>query len=620
MRNFLALLLIATVALVGCSGDRGTSSKQPVEPDIDIQQILEQAWLRDVLPTGALAYARLPNPWFSFSSQENGFKYAQGNEAHIQQLKNIQRGLYANVLDTLEPGAKMAAYLLTRHMKAPLELAVVPSPDTQPGPPKLVIASVFDFETVDAFKAAFEPLLQLAPNGVLTQPADSSGKGTLAIQGLTAYYHFDAVNRRFEMVVGIGPANGLDQVVPAMVANAQHPMYGIEEQTDTSKSGLFVWLSPKAILPLAGPMIPPQQSAQISAMGLNQVDSISLGYGVANGKSRLQLLVEMPDVGARQLLPIVNNSFAFDSVGEPSLLVSLSIPVPEQLARFEAGLISITGKLPDDYIEFKQQVVKEAGFSLEEILSLLGPELVYFEDELGEFLAVRVGDRNNIEKILKGSEQSDQFDYSVHKSGSTEIHHISMPIIFPVDLASIPASGSDATLRSLITGIGSHYFWLDEGDFLILSEIPQTLIERASNKNRTSVAKWLAENQRQDLSGAILGLSGTVDKLSREGYADYVLGLQILADLVDAEFDIFALPVASELGFAERGSLSMNIDMQDKYIAVEFGFEEGLADLFYAGGSYQTVAVVGVLAAIALPAYQDYVKRAKAAEERALEY
>lgn len=47
-------------------------------------------------------------------------------------------------------------------------------------------------------------------------------------------------------------------------------------------------------------------------------------------------------------------------------------------------------------------------------------------------------------------------------------------------------------------------FWREEGDYLLLSAVPQVLMDRSYIKSRTDVGQWLASGQRVDASKAIL--------------------------------------------------------------------------------------------------------------------
>ena len=50
----------------------------------------------------------------------------------IKQIKNIQQGFYDNFFNHLEPDNKKTIELFFKHMKAPLEVAVLPQTNGQP--------------------------------------------------------------------------------------------------------------------------------------------------------------------------------------------------------------------------------------------------------------------------------------------------------------------------------------------------------------------------------------------------------------------------------------------------------------------------------------------------------
>ncbi|MCX4026808.1 pilin [Spartinivicinus sp. SM1973] len=52
------------------------------------------------------------------------------------------------------------------------------------------------------------------------------------------------------------------------------------------------------------------------------------------------------------------------------------------------------------------------------------------------------------------------------------------------------------------------------------------------------------------------------------------------------------------------------MDFNENYLALEFSFEQSILDLLYVG-DYKVVAMIGILAAVAIPAYQDYTLRSQ---------
>jgi hypothetical protein len=249
---------------------------------------------------------------------------------------------------------------------------------------------------------------------------------------------------------------------------------------------------------------------------------------------------------------------------------------------------------------------------LDELLTLLGPEMLYFSDQVSEFSAIKVNDEVKLNALLIRLQTNKLITLSEHQSQGAVIYQAvsngeMMNGLYETMFKDVPQ------LAETLAKVKSRSYWIVEDGYLIFSSIPQPLIERSLYQDKQSINTWLSKHQKQNLSGSLLAYSTTIDNLSRNSYHIYLAVLQFIADVSDAEFNIFELPLATELAFAEQGTVGVQLDLADPFLALEFTFEQSAFDVFY-GGAYQTTAVIGILAAVALPAYKDYTDRAKAAK------
>jgi Tfp pilus assembly major pilin PilA len=93
-------------------------------------------------------------------------------------------------------------------------------------------------------------------------------------------------------------------------------------------------------------------------------------------------------------------------------------------------------------------------------------------------------------------------------------------------------------------------------------------------------------------------------------YYGYLEVLNMLADLVGIDIDISKLPSAQDLQLPPSGSYGIQWFASPERVGLEIVFENNPLE-FLAAQDMSSVMVIGILAAIAIPAYQDYTLRAQ---------
>lgn len=194
---------------------------------------------------------------------------------------------------------------------------------------------------------------------------------------------------------------------------------------------------------------------------------------------------------------------------------------------------------------------------------------------------------------------------------SGDIHHLTW------QLPSSPVA-PDATAAPMLSLIAwmqqrpNHAYWIEEGDWLVMASVPQPLIDRLALAPDRSIESWLADTQGDDRSGAMMSLSGQADDLSRWFYHGYLGLLASLGDIAGAPTDLFALPTARQLGLPRETGVGLQVIANGERLAIDLNYEHVALDgAIGAGGGYVGIAAMAVMAAVALPAYQDYGVRAQ---------
>jgi Tfp pilus assembly major pilin PilA len=247
-------------------------------------------------------------------------------------------------------------------------------------------------------------------------------------------------------------------------------------------------------------------------------------------------------------------------------------------------------------------------------LAAVGPELIGFSDQAGNFSGLKVRDQALLDDVLERLATSAGITIDERRVGGQEIHYVSLPSNFPVpEGQDMPPPA--AALMTVMGRMRSHLYWVEEGDYLYIAGVPQLLMDRASLGPDTQLASWLAETQHVDLSSSIFGATGTVANLPRTMYQVYLSLMQGMGDLTAADYDVWSMPTATQLGLPERGTLGFSFNLGEPYLSLELTYESHPAEVLLAGGGgVAAVAAAGAVAAVALPAYQDYVMRAQVSE------
>ena len=309
-------------------------------------------------------------------------------------------------------------------------------------------------------------------------------------------------------------------------------------------------------------------------------------------------------------MPLVDNDIAATAVGNPDGLMLVSIPTAEEFARIEARVLdAIEVDSIAEWDQIKDGLVEELGFSFEDLLNAVGPELLIVFDEAGDYSALRVRDRKLLDRIIKSIADELESGPTTRRINGRTYYHWAMQ----GELADLDASPETETqwFAELFARQKEHTYWTYDGDYMYFASVPQILIDRYELGATTSIRDWLEQRQSIDASTAVLSMSGTSDKLPERIYSVYLQVLQILADVAQTEIDMWSMPTARQLGLPRDGTLGFTVSLGDPLLAAEFTFENNPAEFL---GGVGGIFVAGIVAAIAIPAYQDYDMRAKASE------
>ena len=615
-RSVFSVLVLSTFA-IGCTGGAGMST----DPERGTARIetwsgelpISAPWLRDQLPTGILSYQRIPHPLGMLGIPKgNIFDLALSSEANIINLISIQQGLAQNLAGDLPAMADPRMAFFLEHLRSPIEVAAVGFPV-----PSAMIAVTLDIRSDADFEAMMAELAQLPPFIGIAAPLDADGFADITgipVPQITASVNFDADTGRLALFVGQGASRAAFASMLAVNADGPaHPMRALESQIDSSGQGLFGWVDAAQALGIAAMATPPEVAQTLAMTGANQMRALAFGTGIADGKGRLKLLADFGTDRTTRPFPVIENSVSASSVGDPTGLFLMSIPSVAEFTRLESLALShLPPEAGSQWEAVKGAFSTASGVSIEELLSAIGPELIAFSDSAGDYIGLKVRDSGLLDDVLGRVTASAGVAIEDHRVDGETIRQLDLPGTF--GLPSPAAAGEAAPFLSVLSRMKNRMFWVEEDEYLYLTGVPQLLMDRIRLGPDTSIAGWLGETQRFDVSSSLFAVTGSIPKIPQMVYQAYLGTMQSLADLVDVEYDIWAMPTARELGLPDRSTVGLSLNLGEPYVSLELSYESHPAEMLFGGGGLAAVAGAGIVAAIAMPAYQDYTIRAQVSE------
>jgi Tfp pilus assembly major pilin PilA len=574
---------------------------------------IADAFLRKQLPPGVLTYGRVPNLLGLLTMpKQSQLDAALRSEANITNVANIQEGLAQNVL-ALPAFSDPRIKFLAHAVRSPVEVAGLLTPN-----PTALIGVTLTTRSVADFNQLFTELGQVSPSVSLAAPLDDQGIGELAGLPLAAFVKFDPASGRLLLLAGPNLDRAVfERILGSLPAELKdHPMYALEQKIDASGQGLFLWADMGQVVQMAQTSSP-AVAQQIGRAGLGGLRGFAFGVGTANGKGRLSFVLDAGEKNDARPFPVVANDVKATAVGDPDAAILFSLPSPAEFTRLESVLLdALPSGAQDGWQEAKAGLGELIGVDLVDIFAAIGPEIVALFDQAGDYTAVRLRDPDLFDELVRKIAAKTGSGPVEQKIGGTTFWHWQLPSIF--SFAASPGVAAQAGLGGdFLTVLGrvrNHVYWIRDGEYLYVAQAPQPVIDRVDAGAKASVADWLATTQRVDMSTSLFAATGSVNKMPRRTYEMYISILQYLADLTGAKFDIWSMPTVDQLGLPDKGAIGFSFNLGEPYLSLELSYESHPGELFFGGGGFGGIAAVGILAAIAIPAYQDYTIRAQVTE------
>lgn len=614
--NFHRILCAGLTALflflAGCDRSSDTTGAPAANGQWD-PAVADRARLVEVLPAHTWAYLRIPNLWGLATAPKSGsLAPALGTAANREAVSALQARIPGVMAAEFGAAAPLMTLLLET-LRSPLEIAVV-GERSQPGEADLVIEGRFDFESIAELNATLGELAGGSQMIQIVSEAAADAPGQIVAGMFPVFFGFDAETRRVRLVGGMAAQQENFAATRDWVARDRPPMHAFEQQIDASRQGLFVWADMDRFGPVLESSMPPEQVDTLRELGAFATDELALGYGAGGGKARLALLARGSGGTVWDLALPGGAEFGWQASGPPVAAAGLTLP---DYAWLEKAWSSLSEDSDDSLKEVDTKLRETGGIGLESLMNTLAGRLYYVDDDNGGYLVHEGAGAEAWGALWDGLATKFDIRHKTLEVDGGELRHVVIPgVSIDAENFESETTGEQAVsfLIRKFMNIGTHLYYMAEDDHVVIAAVPQVLQDRLAYPGDVSLETWLHE-AGVDVDSAAAFAAMEVGAAPRRNYYAYIGSLLALGDILDHDLDVSDFPTARELDLPDKGTIGVRIDYAGDTLGAVITFENHPGDLLYAGaGGMGAIAVVGILAAVAIPAYQDYTVRAKTGE------
>jgi Tfp pilus assembly major pilin PilA len=612
----LSAAIIAALASAACHKKDEAAAADPAAVAAAHAAISSPAWLRQHLPAQTVSYVRIPSPWSMLGGVPNGrpLDAALSMKANLDAVAQVRDAIAA---DKVLADAKAAPVLslLLGELRSPVEVALI-DPLGIPSPSSRVVATaVLSFDSVAAFNARVASMPGTPP--LLAAPLDAQGNGQLASGGAVRYVVGEHRLWLTQALQQPSDAHALDDVIAtvakATTDTAPATLSSLEARIDTSGEGLFGWASIRGIGGVAAAQTNSAVFGKLPGDFASKSDAFAFGGGTVDGRGQFRLIVHAPQ--ARLLQYIAPRSFAptIKSVGEPRWAATFALPNAEGYKAFEDNLnLDFGPEKAKDIRDGLARLREKFGFDVADYTKWLGPESIAFSDDAGDFIAIRARDLKAWHARIDEMTKAGRWRSGEVTIDDAHVQWLKMPGAVWLPDEGKPQEQAMAPVAQFASRMGSRLYWQEEGDWIVLAKVPQALADRASATPDTPLDTWFGKRAYPG-ARTLAGFTATSLHAQRDAYYTYITLLQALGSLAGKDVDISALPAAHKLGLPDKGVMGAAVEADTDTLALSLTYEQGPFELVGQSGSSGVVATAAIIAAIAIPQYQEYMLRTQVA-------
>lgn len=486
---------------------------------------------------------------------------------------------------------------------APAELALY----LNGGTPQVLFASRLAYRDEARF-LAFVKAWTKAQGGKHQGDGESGRMTSLGEkEELQGAYRYDADTGQYYVLIGPQLPQTVDW--DNIRSQPNDSLLAAAAQIDPQGGGLMVWIRNN---PMMLGALSDKHGKWVKALQLLKLKSLSAGYGRDDGgKPVLQLNAEITPGGLRDFFPAQQPPAELAIHGEAQSAYAFTLPDSAGVQKILRIVEQGSGK-SRLYADMKNTVQQELGLDIDVLLNAFGTQWTVLDDDFGQVFAVRKNDhwQPALDMLVKAG------FLQLKPVGDTGMTHARLSFDRLYDKDPKFAELAQNPLVAAMIRAPSHFYFHEEGDYHVLAELPQPLLDRGRTKGGRHLGAYLHGAGQHEAT--LWGIT-RIEQLARRHYYSRLKWLQYLADLGGTDIDMAELPSAQMLNLPEQGYLQLVLDGDAQNLRLRFIFENSALDTFQHNGIYHSIsgiAILGILSAVTLPAYQDYVERAQAQQKQ----
>jgi len=558
------------------------------------EKIIDKAQFADVVPQEAIAYFRIPTIWGLLSAPKgNGLNSAFKNDEVQKELANIQPYLGRKLVESLPQNYRPVIELLVDKLHSPLEVVVLSNDLPFPVGLSAVIGGRFDFENAGQLNQHLSKLAQYYPVFTMEVPATDISAGTINLGVAKLHYNFDIHTQRMNAVIGmLTPASKLKEIKNWTASGKNQVMASYQNRIDQSGHGLFVWADLTSVTPLLNGVLPAPSLANLQSSGMLNVTNIAFGEGVAQGVSKFRIIASGAGSALWDLTLPINDAPEFMVGNKSSMVVGAQIPSYQWVQK----LFGASDDLSKTLTGFEKLAKEQFGVTLQEVFTGLNGQVHAVSGEVGSYYVYSPFDADAFELFVQKLTQKNIVNKKDINVAGNKMTRLTFDLFM----------GSEDPILSQFK---SRLYYQKQGGHFVVAKVPQIISAQKQIKKKITLKSWMANKQINNNSA--LWLLGEFKDGPRNNYYTYMNAMQWLGDYVDYDVDLSGFPTAYDLKLPKVSQYGVLLGFNENEISFGLNYESFPGEFLQGGNSMVAVAAVGVLAAVAIPAYQDYINKAQ---------